>query len=859
MALSARAANAGAGAPPAAAKLSGSPARAGAPVGGDDDGALLLPVRLSGASAAPAGAGAPAPPAAPAPTPSLSAAAAAEASHEVIALLAGPTAPGGAASPPALCMHWANWNALKRSVDEGSPTLVVSFLGDTEVGKSHTIRELMDRVEERPFVQRGREQRASTTFNVNLYSCRSLVPGAVVHLLDFEGENGSEAPLLAGAAGRAGGGAGGAAGAAAGGAAAAASAFLGGLGRLSSALPALAGGGGGGAAAGAPAAPAASASSSSAPPPPLFCRSEAVKEHFPRLAYTTSDVVALVGTDPFFSTRYLERAVDFARRANAGVCDVDLPVLLLLSNKRDGDRCVLDIKASTAQFMDAMGDSFRVLDQYFSALLCVYLPNKRNTTVGDDGAVYDGEALYASQVAKLRAVLAALMRARLAARFGGADGGGAGAGSRLITCRQGLWFDLVPRVVRELNGGRPVHVTRLVDEAWAAAMAGVGAEAEALGDALKALVTGLRPPPGASAAAPPGRANDDALGRFAAFHALALDLAVRLAAARLRHLDPALRLPSRVAGWARAQVEAAVALLDAVTPCAAECRDGGAPVDLPAEPRVLCLTERRVHAKGHRSGRRVRGGGRTLWARAASLVLPHTPAWPGRFEPAPTAPVDVPALLDDVAALVDLPPGDFLAALGAAAAAHSGGYAAVRVVPLGHAGGAGADDAPPPPGAPASGGPPVPLAGPADAARCPPPVPYCMGCARKVVAPRAGGGAAGGGAADDGAGAGAGARAGQPPAPGAAAAWLTAALGALGLAAGGDAPAGGGAPPAPPAGGKRGAGAPRGAARGAPGEGGPRADVAVGLCAECWAGARALNAAAAARRDAAAARLVAVE
>jgi hypothetical protein len=86
----------------------------------------------------------------------------------------------------------------------------------------------------------------------------------------------------------------------------------------------------------------------------------------------------MVGTDPFFSTRYLERVVEFARRANAGVTDVDLPVLLLVSNKRDGDRCVLDIQLSTQQFTDACGDAFRTLDQYFSALVCVYLPNKRN-------------------------------------------------------------------------------------------------------------------------------------------------------------------------------------------------------------------------------------------------------------------------------------------------------------------------------------------------------------------------------------------------------------------------------------------------------------------------------------------------
>ena len=45
--------------------------------------------------------------------------------------------------------------------------------------------------------------------------------------------------------------------------------------------------------------------------------------------------------------RYLERAISFAKRANAGVADVDLPVLVLLSNKRAPDECELDIQKAT--------------------------------------------------------------------------------------------------------------------------------------------------------------------------------------------------------------------------------------------------------------------------------------------------------------------------------------------------------------------------------------------------------------------------------------------------------------------------------------------------------------------------------
>lgn len=50
---------------------------------------------------------------------------------------------------------------------------------------------------------------------------------------------------------------------------------------------------------------------------------------------------------PSSRSRYLERAVSFAKRANAGVADVDLPVLVLLSNKRAPDECELDIQRAT--------------------------------------------------------------------------------------------------------------------------------------------------------------------------------------------------------------------------------------------------------------------------------------------------------------------------------------------------------------------------------------------------------------------------------------------------------------------------------------------------------------------------------
>ena len=608
--------------------------------------------------------------------------------HEIVALL-----PGGGETGWHLLLNYRNWNAIRGRIDEDAPTMVISFLGDTEVGKSHTIRELMSDGEERPFVQRGADQRASTTSNVNLFECRSLVPGVTVNLLDFEGENGSEATVVggSGATSRKGSGSGGTASAlgiglptSAGvsGATGASSLLSSALNRTSSSRP-----------------PSASSSSSFAPSQigqGLGTRSEAVREYFPRLAYTTSDVVVMVGTDPFFSTRYLERVVEFARRANAGVTDVDLPVLLLVSNKRDGDRCVLDIQLSTQQFTDACGDAFRTLDQYFSALVCVYLPNKRNKTVDENGNVFDGAEMFAQQIDKLKRLLAALMRARLVSRYESSTGTGGAGGqqqSRLITSKQGLWFELVPRVIRELNSGRQVHVTRLVDESWSAAMSRTSGDKEAANDVMKSFVSYLRPKPSLSQGAK--IIHEDYLRRFDRFCSLCCAIAVRIAAARLRSVDPAYRIESRVRGFAKAQIEAMKLILEDVAPCRAlyshaKLAPGeslGLPVDRPDEP-VLCLLENRVHSKGHRSNRRVRGGGKSVWQKVVGNLLPYTPAWEGHFDTggaaaqAARALKSIDEMVNDVVVLTNMSTGDYLASLRMMQRAYSNNGVEVTFAPL---------------------------------------------------------------------------------------------------------------------------------------------------------------------------------
>jgi hypothetical protein len=170
-----------------------------------------------------------------------------------------------------------------------------------------------------------------------------------------------------------------------------------------------------------------------------LARTAAVRDAFPKLAYCCSDVVILVGTEPLFSTRYLERAVAFAKRANSGVQDVDLPVLVLVSNKRTADECDLDIQRTTEAFTQHMGPDMALLDSYFTCVICCQMPNRRGVVTDDDGVQHDGAALFSAQIGKLKLLLTSLMRSRQMHRD-------SAQGSRLITSRHGLWFTLLPKV-----------------------------------------------------------------------------------------------------------------------------------------------------------------------------------------------------------------------------------------------------------------------------------------------------------------------------------------------------------------------------------------------------------------------------
>lgn len=550
----------------------------------------------------------------------LRAAALEESSHEIIAL-----------EGDRLVLQEANWTRFRESVDCEGPMLVASFLGDTSAGKSHTIRQLMGDDETRPFVQPSRTQSLATTFNVNLYPSTTLVPGVTVNFVDFEGENGTSAPVMAAAR------------------------------------------------AVADAAAAAVATATTA-------RHKAVTEFFPKLAYTTSDVVVVISREPFFNRRYLERCIEFSKRANAGVTNVERPALVLVGNKLPGEECETDIHKSTSQFFDAWGEDARVLDQYFSAVVCLYIPHKRGLWRADhspDAPMVDGKVVFEQQIEQLRRILRVLALRKAASQTeaasgasgasgGAGGGGGAGAGTgtaagmRQITRQSGLWFQLLPRVIQELNAGRGVDVSSLIDELWADALAKMNEDEEAELDQFRSFLTFLRPPRTLSASARPGELNEDIVDRIRRFLRLALDASARLVACRVRRLDRAVRVEAKIRRYAARLLSAIRRALDDQTPCIAVYdvyrERGTEPTERPEDP-ILCLEERRHHAC-HRTSRRVTGG-RGVWNRLLGL-FPYNEVWDGVFE-APVSASELDRLqaraIDEVVRLDALSEPDFLADL----------------------------------------------------------------------------------------------------------------------------------------------------------------------------------------------------
>lgn len=432
-------------------------------------------------------------------------------------------------------------------------------------------------------------------------------------------------------------------------------------------------------------------------------RSQTVANFFPRLAYTTSDVIVMVSREPFYNRRYLDRCILLAKRANSGVANVQRPALILVGNKLPGDEVVLDVDASTTAFFDCWGDDAQELDSFFSAILCVYIPHRNSvwTDPKDPTRRLDGAVACKQQLDKLRNILAVLGRRRAAGKpiDPGADDasapGDAGdapgvsgkasstassswsAGSQALSQRHGVWFGLLPRVVDELNAGRGVDVGRLLDEAWQEASRARASSDEGLFDAFLAFSASLRPPRSLSAAAEAYAA--DILERYAQFRRLAVRVSCRLLACRLRSIDRGLLVPDKVRSVVEETVAAVVSYLDSVAPCTAAYDPAGergtTAVECAGQP-VYCLQEARAHPT-HRTCVRVRGG-RGVWG-AIAFFVPFNDTWAGRHRPPTVEAVDMDSCVESVTAMAKQSDAAFLEGLADLREAVAGSESLIRM------------------------------------------------------------------------------------------------------------------------------------------------------------------------------------
>jgi len=129
-------------------------------------------------------------------------------------------------------------------------------------------------------------------------------------------------------------------------------------------------------------------------------REKAVKQHFPKLAYILSDVVILIGKDELATTRYINRAIEFAQQANQGVGTMPHnPALILIQNKASL-QMNFNIEHTTKTVRS--NTDFTELDKYFSEIHCVLLPD---ADVVLKKSKLDGEKIFNQQIVALEKLI----------------------------------------------------------------------------------------------------------------------------------------------------------------------------------------------------------------------------------------------------------------------------------------------------------------------------------------------------------------------------------------------------------------------------------------------------------------------
>ncbi len=98
----------------------------------------------------------------------------------------------------------------------------------------------------------------------------------------------------------------------------------------------------------------------------------AVKRHFPRLAYVSSDVVVFISRETFANAQFLERPKAFARAATRGLTNHLKPTLFLVQNQCDEKDSAREEDLS--KLHATWGEE---LEPYYENVLFIRLPSFR--------------------------------------------------------------------------------------------------------------------------------------------------------------------------------------------------------------------------------------------------------------------------------------------------------------------------------------------------------------------------------------------------------------------------------------------------------------------------------------------------
>ncbi|KAH3761808.1 hypothetical protein Pelo_6293 [Pelomyxa schiedti] len=260
-----------------------------------------------------------------------------------------------------LVLTESNFFPLLSSSSKTHVSKVIAVCGDTHVGKSTLISELLGESECKPDVA-GPQQSEPTTANVHYFDAAWTPVESKVRFLDFEGENGGRLPKWLNET----------------------------FGELLDKLSIT---------------------------EYQEKRRRAVSENLARLAFVMTNIVIFVWNESFANASYLQRVAKLVHNSVESVDSAISPALILIYNKCGLDEC-FDVEQATAQFF-SNPENENLLNLY-SEVKCVAIPHKDQVKkIRREGLppyIIDGEEIFKLQMGKLKDLIGDICQRQLTVR-----------------------------------------------------------------------------------------------------------------------------------------------------------------------------------------------------------------------------------------------------------------------------------------------------------------------------------------------------------------------------------------------------------------------------------------------------------